>query len=76
MKNTEEYSEISKERLATLRKEEKQRVWEEERETNKPEWLKDKEKAEGIGRIVMFLFSKEFLISYALITIFINLFIF
>lgn len=43
------------------------------REKNKPEWLKDKDRAESIGRFVLFIFSPTAIISYIALTILLNI---
>ncbi len=73
MKNAKEDAEISQERLSALRREEKQRVWKDRREANKPEWLKEKERAEEIGRLIMFIISPRSIIFYLIATIVLNI---
>lgn len=57
MKTEEEMLNIPPERLAQMRRYEARNRKEEEREASKPEWLKDKEKAESLGRFVLWLFT-------------------
>lgn len=73
MKKEEQMLNITPERLAQIRREEARNKKEEEREASKPEWLKDKEKAESIGRFVLWLFSPSTLIAYILISIFLTI---
>lgn len=73
MEKNKENINISPEHLARLHKEERQIAWEEKREKNKPEWLKDRERAESIGRFVLFIFSPTAIIFYIAITILINI---
>lgn len=73
MEKNKENIGISPEHLVRLHKEEKQVVWEKKKEKNKPEWLKDRESAESIGRFVLFIFSPIAIIFYIAITILINI---
>ena len=77
MTNEEQMQNVTPERLKQLRQYERERKIEKVMEENKPEWLKDKERAEEVGRRVIGLFSREVMMHFwlplVIITVLINL---